>query len=243
MAAGSFPGCTSTTSLSGFCPRPRALRAGDLQHRRRRSRSRCAFTHGARERAGRRSATAPRTDLAGAPGRRPGSRPEVGTKARGASNAKAKGELGWTPRHPKWCLGFPGDLLGDRRGGAGATAGARPRRLDTVGEPHAALPPIASNQLTTSKRDLRSPPAAASVGASHPQGEVSSSSAIPADPGAHLELKASRGFWTVDLPPRRALVRVQPALVRRRRQLRVIRRYGCACRRAVRRAPSRAQRA
>ena len=31
---------------------------------------------------------------------------EVGTKARGASNAKAKGELGWTPRYPSWRQGF-----------------------------------------------------------------------------------------------------------------------------------------
>jgi 2-alkyl-3-oxoalkanoate reductase len=31
----------------------------------------------------------------------------MGTEARGASNAKAKGELGWTPRHPSWRTGFP----------------------------------------------------------------------------------------------------------------------------------------
>ena len=29
------------------------------------------------------------------------------TKARGASNAKAKRELGWTPRYPSWRTGFP----------------------------------------------------------------------------------------------------------------------------------------
>jgi nucleoside-diphosphate-sugar epimerase len=29
------------------------------------------------------------------------------TQARGASNAKAKRELGWTPRYPSWRLGFP----------------------------------------------------------------------------------------------------------------------------------------
>jgi hypothetical protein len=28
------------------------------------------------------------------------------TEARGASNAKAKRELGWTPRHPSWRHGF-----------------------------------------------------------------------------------------------------------------------------------------
>ena len=30
----------------------------------------------------------------------------MGTTARGASNAKAKRELGWTPRHPSWRYGF-----------------------------------------------------------------------------------------------------------------------------------------
>jgi 2-alkyl-3-oxoalkanoate reductase len=32
---------------------------------------------------------------------------ELGTNARGASNAKAKRELGWAPRYPSWRLGFP----------------------------------------------------------------------------------------------------------------------------------------
>jgi 2-alkyl-3-oxoalkanoate reductase len=31
----------------------------------------------------------------------------MSTGARGASNAKAKGELGWTPRYPSWREGFP----------------------------------------------------------------------------------------------------------------------------------------
>jgi nucleoside-diphosphate-sugar epimerase len=31
----------------------------------------------------------------------------LATQARGASNAKAKRELGWTPRYPSWRLGFP----------------------------------------------------------------------------------------------------------------------------------------
>jgi 2-alkyl-3-oxoalkanoate reductase len=31
----------------------------------------------------------------------------MGTDARGASNAKAKRELGWTPRYPTWRIGFP----------------------------------------------------------------------------------------------------------------------------------------
>jgi hypothetical protein len=30
----------------------------------------------------------------------------MGTEARGASNAKAKRELGWTPRHPRWRDGY-----------------------------------------------------------------------------------------------------------------------------------------
>jgi 2-alkyl-3-oxoalkanoate reductase len=30
----------------------------------------------------------------------------MGTEARGASNAKAKRELGWAPRHPSWREGF-----------------------------------------------------------------------------------------------------------------------------------------
>jgi nucleoside-diphosphate-sugar epimerase len=31
----------------------------------------------------------------------------LATQARGATNAKAKRELGWTPRYPSWRLGFP----------------------------------------------------------------------------------------------------------------------------------------
>ena len=31
----------------------------------------------------------------------------MSTEARGASNAKAKRELAWTPRHPSWRSGFP----------------------------------------------------------------------------------------------------------------------------------------
>jgi nucleoside-diphosphate-sugar epimerase len=31
----------------------------------------------------------------------------MSTEARGASNAKAKRELGWAPRHPSWRKGFP----------------------------------------------------------------------------------------------------------------------------------------
>jgi hypothetical protein len=35
-----------------------------------------------------------------------GSGLEMLTQARGASNAKAKKELGWTPRYPTWRDGF-----------------------------------------------------------------------------------------------------------------------------------------
>ena len=31
----------------------------------------------------------------------------MATQVRGASNAKAKRELGWTPRYPSWRPGFP----------------------------------------------------------------------------------------------------------------------------------------
>jgi nucleoside-diphosphate-sugar epimerase len=31
----------------------------------------------------------------------------MGTEARGASNARAKRELGWAPRYPSWRTGFP----------------------------------------------------------------------------------------------------------------------------------------
>ena len=30
----------------------------------------------------------------------------LGTESRGASNAKAKSQLGWTPRYPSWRQGF-----------------------------------------------------------------------------------------------------------------------------------------
>ena len=39
----------------------------------------------------------------------------MSTEARGASNAKAKRELGWTPRHPELARGVPGGLLGNQR--------------------------------------------------------------------------------------------------------------------------------
>ncbi len=31
----------------------------------------------------------------------------MATQVRGASNARARRELGWTPRYPSWRLGFP----------------------------------------------------------------------------------------------------------------------------------------
>jgi 2-alkyl-3-oxoalkanoate reductase len=44
------------------------------------------------------------------------------TESRGSSNAKAKRELGWTPRYPSWRDGFPGWAASD-----GAPKGARDR--------------------------------------------------------------------------------------------------------------------
>ena len=35
----------------------------------------------------------------------------MGTQSRGASNAKAKRELGWSPRYPSWRTGFPAAYL------------------------------------------------------------------------------------------------------------------------------------
>jgi hypothetical protein len=37
----------------------------------------------------------------------------IGTKGRGASNAKAKRELGWTLRYPTWRQGFA-EVYGSR---------------------------------------------------------------------------------------------------------------------------------
>jgi hypothetical protein len=48
----------------------------------------------------------------------------MATEAGGASNAKAKRELGWTLRYPSWRQGFPEVY-------AGSTASAAPR----IGEP------------------------------------------------------------------------------------------------------------
>jgi hypothetical protein len=45
------------------------------------------------------------------------------TQARGASSAKARQELGWTPRYPSWRQGFPAAY-----GTAGTPAGADSRR-------------------------------------------------------------------------------------------------------------------
>ena len=57
-------------------------------------------------RGGRREEAVPRPRLAGPAGRRRrGGRPSA-TQLRGASNAKAKRELGWQPRYPSWRQGF-----------------------------------------------------------------------------------------------------------------------------------------
>jgi nucleoside-diphosphate-sugar epimerase len=49
----------------------------------------------------------------------------MGTEARGASNAKAKRELGWQPRHPTWRRGFAVAYAALSDGSAGRS-GARP---------------------------------------------------------------------------------------------------------------------
>ena len=41
----------------------------------------------------------------------------MGTESRGASNAKAKRELGWTPRHPSWREGFAAAYASSARAG------------------------------------------------------------------------------------------------------------------------------
>jgi hypothetical protein len=46
------------------------------------------------------------------------------TDLRGASNAKAKRELGWQPAHPSWREGFATAVAGD----AEVSSGGRPRR-------------------------------------------------------------------------------------------------------------------
>ena len=50
----------------------------------------------------------------------------IGTDARGASNAKAKRELGWTLRYPSWRQGFA-EVYAEPRGRSG-----RPGRLRAV---------------------------------------------------------------------------------------------------------------
>jgi nucleoside-diphosphate-sugar epimerase len=60
----------------------------------------------------------------------------MATEARGASNAKAKRELGWEPRHPSWRDGFvavyASTALAERRKpGPAARAGQSPSRLST----------------------------------------------------------------------------------------------------------------
>ncbi len=58
---------------------------------------------------------------------------ELATQARGASNAKAKRELGWTPRYPSWRLGFPGSTRRSQLRTGRRPAGA-PRQLKRATE-------------------------------------------------------------------------------------------------------------
>jgi nucleoside-diphosphate-sugar epimerase len=56
----------------------------------------------------------------------------MGTEARGASNAKAKDELGWTPRYPSWRTGFPA-VYSELIGADGAKAQRVPRTSQSPG--------------------------------------------------------------------------------------------------------------
>ena len=78
---------------------------GHLQRRRRRAGAAARVAAGLR-RGARRQAAAPRPALAGAARRRQRRSPSSAVELRGASNAKAKRELGWQPRYPSWRQGF-----------------------------------------------------------------------------------------------------------------------------------------
>ena len=56
----------------------------------------------------------------------------MGTEARGASNAKAKRELGWEPRHPSWREGFAAAYASTAPVGATAARSARAARADRL---------------------------------------------------------------------------------------------------------------
>jgi nucleoside-diphosphate-sugar epimerase len=60
----------------------------------------------------------------------------MGTESRGASNAKAKRELGWEPRYPSWREGFVAAYAASgpaerRRPEPGARASDSPSRVST----------------------------------------------------------------------------------------------------------------
>jgi 2-alkyl-3-oxoalkanoate reductase len=57
----------------------------------------------------------------------------TGTESRGASNDKAKQQLGWKPRYPSWRQGFVAAYASTERGrpGSGARASASPTRVST----------------------------------------------------------------------------------------------------------------
>ena len=87
----------------------------------------------------------------------------MGTEARGASNAKAKRELGWELRYPSWREGFRCRLRGDRAGGRGPTASrGHSKALTDLGDelgPHAgplSLLLYSSHRVNISKGARRS---------------------------------------------------------------------------------------
>ena len=60
----------------------------------------------------------------------------MATESRGASNAKAKRELGWEPRYPSWREGFSAAYVSTalaerRKPDSAARAGQSPSRLST----------------------------------------------------------------------------------------------------------------
>ena len=75
-----------------------------------------------------RQAAAPLPALARAAGSRARQRCVMGTESRGASNAKAKRELGWAPRYPSWRKGFPVAYAA-----IAVADGGRPRSAATTG--------------------------------------------------------------------------------------------------------------
>jgi nucleoside-diphosphate-sugar epimerase len=74
----------------------------------------------------------------------------LGTEARGASNAKARRELGWTPRYPTWRTGFAAAYSA-----AAAPDAGRPRPAAGTRRAAGAYAPSPRRRETTSTEVLR----------------------------------------------------------------------------------------